>query len=61
MENFELLTNYIKILEKKLKLNIIIYDEFRLLSHTKLAELSQIGKWHTNKYCREPLKIDSQS
>ena len=51
MENFELLTNYIKILEKKLKLNIIIYDEFRLLSHTKLAELSQIDKWHTNKYC----------
>ncbi len=51
MENLQIISDYIDILETHLGLDIIIYDECRLLSLTKLANLPQMGKWHTNHYC----------
>lgn len=32
-------------------LDIVIYDECRLLTRTALGRLKQTGKWHTNPYC----------
>lgn len=51
MEKLAYIRHYIDILEHELGLNIVIYDECRLLSQTPLTTLPQIGKWHTNPYC----------
>lgn len=51
MDAFEALKHYMDILQDQLGLDIIIYDECRLLQSTCLGELSAVGKWHTNPYC----------
>ncbi|MBQ9071402.1 MAG: helix-turn-helix transcriptional regulator [Clostridia bacterium] len=47
----EIIRDYIDLLENQLGLDIVIYDECRLLSKTTLSSLRQTGKWHTNPYC----------
>ena len=42
---------YIDILQDQLGLDIIIYDECRLLQNTCISNISAVGKWHTNPYC----------
>ena len=51
MEDFWLIKRYIELLTRGYGMDIIIYDDNGLLSHTPLAELEQVGKWHTNPYC----------
>ena len=51
MDDLSALREYIDILQEQLKLDIIIYDECRLLKNTYLGSLSVLGKWHTNPYC----------
>ena len=51
MDSLDLIKNYIDILESKLGLDIIVYDECNLFSQTRLKSVSHIGKWHINPYC----------
>ena len=51
MQTLEIIQNYMDLLENQLGMDIIIYDECRLLPATELSRLSQTGKWHVNSYC----------
>ena len=46
-----LIKNYVDLLEKHLGIDLIIYDECKLLSGTELSQIRALGKWHTNRYC----------
>lgn len=51
MNELEVVKKYVDLLKIHFGFDIIIYDECRLLKDTPLAEIAEVGKWHTNAYC----------